>query len=348
MNKLVILSLILITACSKTDPQGNDHSVDSTYEWLIPIGSVRDGGPGKDGIPSIDKPLFASIGASTYLNDSELVLVSNTDGEVKIYPHQILDWHEIVNDRVGNKVLAIIYCPLTGSGLAWNRVLNEGTTTFGVSGLLYNNNVIPYDRASGSNWSQIRRDCVNGNLIGTTADVLPLLETSYKTAKEMYPSALVLTRETGYSRSYGNYPYNDYRESGKLIFQIDNLDHRLHEKERILAIMDGTNPHVYRFSSFEAGTSVIENSFMGKDYIIVGDKDRNFMVAFTKPAGSETYTPIQDSSTAIMMDSSGNKYDIFGTVVEGPNTGLKLRSPENYIAYWFSIAAIYPDVEIYE
>jgi len=133
--------------------------------------------------------------------------------DARAYPHFILDWHEIVNDRVGDIHIAVTYCPLTGTGIGWEREINGSVTTFGVSGLLFNSNLIPYDRNTDSNWSQIRLDCVNGDLIGTEAETHVLVETTWKT---MYPKTLVMSMNTGYNRSYGNYPYGNYRTAREI------------------------------------------------------------------------------------------------------------------------------------
>ena len=196
-------------------------------EWLIPVNEVRDGGPGKDGIPSIDKPKFTDVASVNYLADDDLVFAFRVDNEIHVYPHRILDWHEIANDEVGGFPIAINYCPLTGTGMGWDRIIDGKETTFGVSGLLYNSNIIPYDRKTDSNWSQIRLECVNGELSGTKPVIHQLVETTWATMRAMYPEAQVLTLETGFSRDYNRYPYGAYREQENLFFPVSRTDGRL-------------------------------------------------------------------------------------------------------------------------
>ena len=169
MNKLnytwiFILLLTLTYGCNK---EANPQSASS--EWLIPSGEVQDGGPGKDGIPSIDQPQFNTSEAVDFPSENDLIVGMVNDGIAKAYPHPILDWHEIVNDNIGDKAVALTYCPLTGTAIAWNRTINGETTTFGVSGKLYNSNLIPYDRATDSYWSQAKLECVNGEEIGAVS-----------------------------------------------------------------------------------------------------------------------------------------------------------------------------------
>ncbi|HKK66590.1 MAG TPA: DUF3179 domain-containing (seleno)protein, partial [Bacteroidales bacterium] len=186
----IILTAVVfaISSCSEdnlTESDGMSNNSTSPDEktddngWLIPFAEVHDGGPGKDGIPAIDDPKFINAKEADYLNDDDLILGFADGGEVRAYPHKILDWHEIVNDDTPNHSLAVIYCPLTGTGIGWDRNVGDKKTTFGVSGLLYNSNIIPYDRATDSNWSQLLLKSVNGNLISTRPIIHNLVETSW-------------------------------------------------------------------------------------------------------------------------------------------------------------------------
>ena len=156
----VFIASIILSGCKEEESFGNSNKRPSSNslqnEWLIPEGLVRDGGPGKDGIPAISDPKFTQASAVDYLKDEDLVIGLKYNEEIKVYPHIILDWHEIVNDEIDEFAFALTYCPLTGTAINWNRKLNGITTTFGVSGLLYNSNLIPYDRETDSNWSQMQ------------------------------------------------------------------------------------------------------------------------------------------------------------------------------------------------
>ena len=134
--------------------------------------------------------------------------------------------------------------------MGWDRIIDGKETTFGVSGLLYNSNIIPYDRKTDSNWSQIRLECVNGSLSGTKPVIHQLFETTWATIREMYPNARVLTTETGFSRDYNRYPYGAYREQQSLFFPVSRTDERLHAKERVFGVIRGDKVKTYTFDSF--------------------------------------------------------------------------------------------------
>jgi len=224
--------------------------IKGSNRWLIPFDEVRSGGVGKDGIPAVSSPKFDNASNVSFLKNNDL-LVGVTNGDnIKVYPHDVLDWHEIVNDGLGQIDYSLIYCPLTGTATAWDRIINGERTTFGVSGLLYNTNIVPYDRATDSNWSQLFNASVFGELKGTKPKNYMALETRWDTWKKLYPGANIMNFDTGHNRDYGNYPYGNYRTDASLIFPVKYTDERLHPKERVHAIIINGKARVYRFESF--------------------------------------------------------------------------------------------------
>lgn len=328
-----------------------DNGISQKSDWSIPKDEVFDGGPGKDGIPALDEPKFIPAGEVDYVNENDLVLGFVDVDKARAYPHSILDWHEIVNDYLGKSNIAVTYCPLTGTGIGWNREIKGSVSTFGVSGLLYNSNLIPYDRKTGSNWSQIRLDCVNGNLIGTQIETFPLVETTWKTWKEMYPSTEVLSKETGHKRDYGRYPYGSYRTADDyLIFPVANEDGRLGNKDRVHGIVLEGDARVYPFSSFGMEVSVLNDQLNGKNLVVVGNAKDNFIVSYLNDRGDGTpfsFAPVQNQYPTVMKDDEGNMWDVSGTAVSGPRKGMRLAHARSFMGYWFSFAAFYPDVTIY-
>ena len=350
MEKLIkltsLLVLLFFISCGNETELGND-------DWLIPQNEVRDGGPGKDGIPAINNPNFSSLGAVNFLDADDLVILVETDEGIKAYPHPILDWHEIANEELSNdKTLSLTYCPLTGTAIAWNSNINGIKTTFGVSGLLYNSNLIPYDRATDSYWSQMEHICVKGDLAGTEIETFHIVETEFGTLREMYPDALVMNTNTGFNRNYERYPYGDYiTNNNNIIFPVSNSDDRVANKERVLGVVVNDEVMTYRFRNFEAETiNVVQNQFQGKNLVVFGSRTKNFMSAFENRASDGTqlnFTPVQDALPIVMSDNEGNRWDIFGKAVEGPRQGEALPEVLNYIGYWFSWAAFNEDLEIY-
>ncbi len=342
MKYLFLISLTFLLACGSDDSEPIQSK-----DWLIPQAQVLDGGPGKDGIPSVDSPNFSSISDIDFLTDTDLVIGMVRNGIAKAYPHPILDWHEIVNDEIAGAKYALTYCPLTGTATAWDRVINGEETTFGVSGKLYNTNLIPYDRLTDSYWSQIRLDCVNGELSGTEIELYPIIETNWRTWKEAFPSSLVQNTDTGFSRNYQSYPYGDYRTNNdNIIFPVTPSDSRLPAKERVLGLLGETVNRVYSIESF-TDNMAIEDNFDGKEILVIGSKKDNYVVAYEKSV-LENVQALVDELPAIAEDSNGNRIDLSGKIISGPMSGEKLEPVTGFMGYYFSLAAFYPGIEIYE
>lgn len=340
----------LLLACDDTQQPtpGRGGGKGGNTAWLIPEGNVFDGGPGKDGIPSVDNPVFTDVAnAPVALLDNSLVVGIKIGDEIKAYPHFILDWHEIVNDGIDTAKYALNYCPLTGTAMAWNRKINGFETTFGVSGLLYQTNIIPYDRQSNSNWSQLQMRAVQGPLSGSKAVVYAVVETDWKTWRDMYPNTKVMTDETGFNRSYGVYPYGNYRtDNNSLLFPVNPLDERVPAKERVHSIKIGDKLKSFRQSLFTDNTTIINDLFNEAEIVVAGNEKDNLFVSFGRKLADGTIlemSAIQNVLPVIMQDQEGNEWDVFGVAVSGPREGAQLPIYPSLMAYWFSMGAFYPD-----
>ena len=202
---------------------------------------IVSGGPPKDGIPSIDNPKFVSVqNADNWIEDDELVLAIIYKEEKRVYPLQILVWHEIVNDFIANDPILITYCPLCGSGIAYERTINGQAVEFGTSGKLYNSNLIMYDRLTDSYWTQIDGIAVTGELTGTELQELSIDTVVWRDWKKVHSDSLVLSKDTGFNRNYGSDPYGSYYENSFTLFPVENEDSSVHPKTVIFGIeIDG-------------------------------------------------------------------------------------------------------------
>ncbi|SDL73572.1 DUF3179 domain-containing protein [Kriegella aquimaris] len=328
------------TRPSNSNPDPNE--TENTYtDWLIPVSDVLDGGPGRDGIPALENPDMVKAENASLLSDTDLVLGYKNGNDIRAYQHIVLDWHEIVNDNIGDASLAITYCPLTGTGIGWNRFIDGSDTTFGVSGLLYQTNLIPFDRATKSNWSQILGESVNGSLAGKDIDLITLVETDWKTWKAMFPNTIVISLNTGFSRTYGTYPYSDYKTNTNLFFFPTPKDTRLTLKDRVHAIVIGGFAKVYQFSDFQTA-HVIKDTFRARNYLVVGNA--NFIASFELDASQDSMEfeyVFDGTSEVVLQDNQGRQYNIFGEAVSGSE---HLKPSESFMGYWFSIPAFYNTV----
>lgn len=223
-------------------------------EWTVPKKYIFAGGT-SEAIPALDNPEFIRSNGSGLFDDfyyqpDDLVLGIKKGNVIKAYPVPVLNYHELINDQIGEENAVITYCPLTGTGIAWNSNFNGNSTGFHVSGLLYNSNLIPVDRKTGSLWSQMRIECINGEFIGHQPVQIMMVETTLSQWLLMYPDSEIVSGTTGYDFDYSEYPFNNYRESKFLSYPVYFFDTRLHPKEKVHGIIYGEQVKVYRFSNF--------------------------------------------------------------------------------------------------
>ncbi|MDE2149328.1 MAG: DUF3179 domain-containing protein [Gammaproteobacteria bacterium] len=213
---------------------------------------VIPGGPPRDGIPALTDPKFVAATKADWLHDDARVLGIARNGIAKAYPLDILSWHEIVNDRFGDEPVLVSYCPLCFTGIAFKAEAGGTRRLFGVSGLLYNSDVLLYDRATQSLWSQLLGQAVSGPAAGTELEMIAVENTSWPVWRQAHPDTLVLSRDTGYTRSYDRNPYQWYDMSPQVSFPVAAQSSDYHPKMYVLGVIIGNDARVYPFAELDA------------------------------------------------------------------------------------------------
>ena len=274
---------------------------------LVPAKQILSGGPGRDGIPSLDYPAFIVARNADYLNEEDRILGIEVNGVARAYPIRILNYHEIVNDIVGGEAIVVTYCPLCGSGMAFNAEINNKSFEFGVSGLLYNSDVLLYDRQTGSLWSQILKTSVTGAMSGTRLTAIPLSHTTWQDWYARHPTTDVLSPETGYRRNYRVDPYPGYSRSGKLYFPVQEESRLYSRKALVMGLEIDGEFKVYPFAELQKGSGRFTDEFNGTRFEVLYDSA---------------------NETARILAENGNEIPTL-------------------MAFWFAWYAFHPDGDIY-
>ncbi len=349
---LFVSGLLLFTSCRLDDHNSvivpPSNSTPEVCEvgasgWTIPTATLADGGVGKDGFVAMESPIFLPIEEIELIEDDELVVVIKKGDVIKVYPHRQLDRHEIVNDFINEVPVAITFCPLTGTALAFESEFNGSITTYGVSGLLYNSNMVLYDRETDTNWSQMTTQGINGPLSCEKLNFLPVLEMTFMGAKTWFPEALVLVGDNLDVRSYQLIPLSSFiQPDSRPNWPYFPRDSRLRNHERVHAIIDSTRSFVYTSNQFDDKLDlIVDNS-----NLLITDPTIDFISSYKASSVSLQLAP-NLSEGVVMVDSDGNKYNLFGEVVSG-EIGKRLEPTFSYMGYWFAIAAMFPDPFIFE
>jgi hypothetical protein len=380
---------------------------------VIPIDAILSGGPPPQGIPALgfrgltgvapaspDPSFETQDEAGAWIDDAEPVLLVRVGDEARIYPLQILTWHEIVNDTLAGAPVAVTFCPLCNSGLAFDRRVplddaavdalraaegdlsrlaplpgdladawraRQGTpppawaldVTFGVSGLLYFSNLLMFDEATRTLWSQLTGEAAVGPLAGRSLVRYAAQMLSFEDARAATPDALVLGRDTGFPRSYGRNPYVGYDRVDTPAFLFEGPeDGRLPPKARVVTI-DGPVPVAYPFERLEA-ERVVHDLIAGEPVVTfwtpgaASALDAASIAQGRDVGATGVFDPVVDGrelrfeadGDAFVDDATGSRWDVTGLAVAGPLAGTRLTPIPHDATLWFAWAAFRPDTEI--
>ena len=348
--------------------------------YTIDFAEVFSGGVPRDGIPPLDTPRFEGVAqADAWLDDVQPVVFFEHQGEAKAYPLAILTWHEIVNDTVGGAPVAITFCPLCNSAIAFDRRLAGTVFDFGVSGLLRNSDLIMWDRQTESWWQQLTGEGIVGRMAGYQLDLLPAAIIAWGDFKRLYPDSAVLSRDTGHRRDYGRNPYGGYDRADEppFLFQGE-LDGRLLPKERVAAVTLDGQSIAFPFTALERERAV--NHRLGDTAIAVffapgavSALDRSNIAAsrdvgavgvfeatlngqaltFSPAASGNAANGTADTGAAALRDGeftdaeTGSAWNILGQATAGPLAGQRLTPVVHGAHFWFAWAAFRPETTIY-
>ena len=263
----------------------------------------------KDCIPSIDDPVFESASeADLWLEGDDRVFSLEHNGVVRAYPQRIMNWHEIVNDQAGDIPIAITFCPLCGSALAFERVVDGVITEFGVSGKLHNSDLVMYDRYEGSLWQQITGEAIvwPGARRDEVLTKVPIITVSWDRWKSEHPDTQVLSRDTGFTRDYDQYPYGTYEQDDELLFGVKGLDKSLQIKTVVYGVEVNGSSKAYPEDVFEEG-------------VLINDRVGDTAISLKKQSNGEISVTNEDTRELI------NATRLF----------------------WFAWASFHPETELY-
>ena len=371
-STLTYLPLLVTIFCIELFASANASAqfLSDKREWpntdfdnrVIELSEIQSGGVPKDGIPAIDDPEFVSVDAAMqWLDENEPVIVLKILGKARAYPLQILIWHEIVNDVLNGKPVAVTFCPLCNASIVFNRNLDGEILDFGTTGRLRNSDLVMYDRQTESWWQQITGHGIVGIYAGVRLTRLTSQITSFREFAEAYPDSDVLSRDTGFSRRYGVNPYRGYDDiNNSPFFRVDLEDDRLPPMERVLNVTVNNRHRVYPFSAFKS-EPVINDNFNGVPVVIFSKPDAasaldgaDISKSKIIPSATAYRREINDLVLSFERDDesffdreTGSRWNLFGQAVQGELAGIQLPTVDSGLHFAFAWLVFYPDSDIY-
>ena len=259
---------------STTPPKVDPQNKFSFSQLRIPKSQILADGSPKDGILTIDRPEFVTIAATDFLKEEDEVLSIEIDGIARAYPIKILNFHELVNDQINDQAILVSYDPLCNSGIIFSRTIEGKTQHFGRSGLRYNNDILLYDRATESLWSQIMGQSVAGAASGQRLKPLVSKRLTWQSWKAKYPQGQVLSTQTGSIKDYQADPYAQYKRSSRLLFPVEKESRKLKRKTEIIGITVAGQYRAYPLKTLAKRKSPIVDQWNDQEIRIYLDEQK--------------------------------------------------------------------------
>lgn len=327
---------------------------------LVDLKVLTAGGPPPDGIPAIERPRFLTSRDAHFLADNEPVLALEVGTDARAYPVQIMTWHEIVDDTVGGIPVAVSYCPLCNSAIAYDRRAANRVLDFGVSGLLYNSSLVMFDRQTESLWSHFTGRAVAGVLTGTTLKPLVVQTVAWRDWLEAHPGGHVLARDTGFDREYGRNPYPGYDNVHEQPFLYNGpVDERYPAKQRVVGIRVDTDALAVTDTRLRADRVVethmgdrplviwweggTASALDSRDIATGGDVGATGVFDRRVDGRTLTFTATSDGFRDVQTLSAWN---ILGIATGGPLRAKHLTAIDHVDTFWFAWAAFDPATRV--
>jgi hypothetical protein len=280
--------------------------------------------------------------------------------EARAYPLQILIWHEIVNDEVAGRPVAVTFCPLCNTAIAFDRRLYAQVLDFGTTGNLRYSDLVMYDRQTESWWQQITGEAIVGELTGKQLQPLPAAIISFADFRKAYPLGMVLSRETGHFRNYGSNPYIGYDDINSSPFLFSGKpDARLRPMERVVTVSLNGEDTAYPFSLLEQGR-VIQDRVGGRAVVVFFTRGTTSALDGGAIAGSRdvgasgVFEPAMDGQSLsfkaegerIVDTGTGSTWSVLGQATGGPLAGTRLTPITHGNHFWFAWAVFKPNTRV--
>jgi hypothetical protein len=345
IKKLSLTSVVLTILLLAPSRAEDEESYLKKVKTLLP----------KDAIKAIDSPKFVTAAeAGRFMNEGSSIIGVALEGEAKAYPLSILSVHQVVNDSIKGLPIAVTWDPISYAAIVYDRRVGGRTLTFGLTGSLYANSFIMYDRETGSQWVHLSGEAIQGKLKGEKLRPIPSLHSAWGAWSRLHPGTLLL-----WQRRWGLVPYRQdtyvryYTSEQTGLMPPIADDRRLSPKERVVGLLIGGKARAYPFPILEV-YQVVNDIFEGRPVVVVFDRKTATAAVYLREVegrvlkfsgGGSIYG---DNPTIVDQETGSRWLALTGEGVEGGSAGKRLMQIAAPCPFWFIWVDHHPDTEIFK
>ncbi|HEX8235730.1 MAG TPA: DUF3179 domain-containing protein [Abditibacteriaceae bacterium] len=316
---------------------------------------------------AIDNPkMVTAAQASDFLGDEEYVLGLSINGESRAYPTRFASFHHAINDNIGNMTtggtvaVAITYCSVCNTGLAFSSIVDDKTLMLDFYGL-YNGVVTVFDRNTESVWLQVSGRAVKGPLTGKKLKTLPLLDTTWGQWKKLHPDTIVMSPDNPFQkfyrpkgvaepRGYTRFPMPQFAST------LTRNDERLPQFDKVLAVTlplpaEDALRRAYPIKALEKANGIINDTLGDTPVVALLDLPTATAYAASRVLDGKTLTfearKQPNGQFATYDKETGSRWNLVGKAEAGPLAGKSLTRVDNHLSQWYGWAAFFPDTTIF-
>ncbi len=265
------------TEAERVNTEGADVEIQATH---LP----------KNGIPTLNTPRKIPGAQANWLQPEERVVGIVVQNTALAYPLRILAYHECINDSKNDIHFAVTFCPLCDCVNVWNREVNGEVLEFGITGMLYQSNILLFDRQPSveeeSLWCQLEAKAIAGPYKGKKLETISYQLMSWQQWKQKHPKTYVLSQKTGYFNEYNPDFFPDYYSSDELLFPVNHKNNLLSPKERIVGVLANGVAKAYPIELVDNKVKRIVDSVGGEPLVIERLSSSHAMIQTTNKSNA--------------------------------------------------------------
>jgi len=308
----------------------------------------------RDVFPAADQPPSVDARRASWLTDASEVFGVLVGDEARAYPIRLLALHHIVNDVIDGKPVAVTYCVVCSSAVAYDPTLDGEVLAFGLDGA-WRGVATLYDRASKSIWLQLTGTCIEGRHAGRKLARLPSgRHTTWADWRRLYPDTTVMAPvpEVARARPGMGYLSDAQARSGGagwpsvMRSTLVPLDARLPENALLYGIQAEGKARGYTLAQL-ARERVVRDVVGGEAVVVFFDASSRSVAAFHPYAGGRALTFRWTPAAGFRDDETGSTWSMEGRCARGALAGAQLRPADGRLTEWYGWVAHHPETTLW-